>query len=105
MADADAPTWLFRRDCPEDVTPYQQASSPVKFYILDFVAKRGNTTYDELADHTGMPSNYAAGYLARYARAGLLRRERDGPGGRSLFSLAKLGESRLAYFRRTTTPP
>lgn len=105
VSDGDSATWAFATDCPGDVSPYLGVRSPVKFYVLDFVQKRGAVTYDELEAETGMPSNYAAGYLARYARRGLLHRERDGPGGRSLFSLTPSGRQRLRYFRNTPTPP
>lgn len=68
--------------------------------VLDVVADRGSMDYRRLASITGMPEEYAAERLTRYARRGLLTRDRDGDGGLSTFELSPKGRERLRFFRR-----
>lgn len=103
MSRSDSDGWRFRRDGPSNVEQYLGASSPLKFYVLDLVEKRGSISYDELAAESGMPDEYAANYLVEYSREGVLRRQRMGDNGLSVFQLTEKGQSRLRYFRSQTT--
>lgn len=92
--------WVARYDCTIDMSTYLQCRSPVKFLTLDLIDHRGAIDYIQLHQMTGMPTDYAAERLTRYARAGLLKRERDGRNGRSTFRLTARGRQRLGFFRR-----
>lgn len=105
VAGSDSYGWCFLDDAETNTAAYSGVRSPLKFCVLDLVERRGTVTYGELADALGMPPDYAANYLVRYARAGLLRRERTGGSGLSIFQLTAAGQSRLRYFRSVSAAP
>jgi hypothetical protein len=100
MSSGNNYSWSFSIDCEADVRPYLNVNAPVKFYVLDLIDRRQELTYADLAEETGMPSEYAADRLVKYARKGLLKRSREGDGGISTFTMTRRGADRLAHFRR-----
>lgn len=82
------------------MSTYEQVKSSVKYLVLDLTAEHGQMDYQTLAAETGMPTEYAADRLVRYAKAGLLARDREGKGGLSTFTLTDHGRTRLRYFER-----
>lgn len=94
--------WTFLTDCDTDISKYESVRSPLKFYVLDLVDSLGEVTYTQLAEESGMPRDYAADRLVKYAKKGLLTRERDGPGQESTFRLSSHGADRLLWFHRNS---
>lgn len=92
--------WVAAKDCDIDITKYQKVKSSVKYMVLDLAAENGPIDYKTLSDITGMPTDYAADRLIRYARAGVLSRSREGDGGLSQFEITAKGRERLRYFDR-----
>lgn len=99
MSGGNIDSWTFLDDAPVDTERYGLVNSPLKFCVLETVEAYGTLDYRELADRLDMPPKYAADRLIKYARAGLLDRERNERGRRSTFSLNDHGRSRLAHFR------
>lgn len=92
--------WKLSADCQLPTGEYERVRSPLKYLVLDLADEYAELTYLDLAEETGMPSAYAADKLVRYARKGLLERNREGEGGRSHFRLTPHGRDRLRWFRR-----
>lgn len=82
------------------MSEYRAVNSPLKFLVLDLVDERGDLTYHQLAEATGMPQTYAADRLLKYAHKGLLHRDREGSAGLSTYTLSRHGRDRLQWFRR-----
>lgn len=92
--------WTFPGDCNAETAEYMAVRSPLKYFVLDLVDERGELTYRNLAEETGMPNSYAANRLMRYAQRGLLHRSREHANAISRFTLTDHGISRLRWFRR-----
>lgn len=92
--------WRMATDCQINTEEYHGVRSPLKYLVLDLIEARDVLTYSALAEETGMPESYAADKLVKYARQGLLERDREGEGGLSRFRLTPHGRDRLFYFRR-----
>lgn len=100
MSKGNNYSWSFLDDFTGNVSEYNGVRSPLKFCVLDLADRRQGLTYLQLADETGMPETYAADRLTKYARKGLLQREREGEAGISIFTLSRRGHRRLLWFRR-----